>query len=399
LNQTDAYPYLSYDIINYNNTDYIVGTVYGSLLAKNFGLNIQVASSDISTATSRVVKRAGVNNCYFYSTIVDPISVADAYNVYFVGYFYGSTINKDKGLVVSRATVQFGDEITIKWKEQDIYPIDTRCYDVFNEIFNPQLYLNKESGDQILYVVIPGRCNSVYKLKLSDPSLQFNPSLVGTYNPATDPDMQTVNILASVYSPVSNTIYFTGKKYNLDFSTLFVLNTNTMKKTRQYNLQANESTPILALDASKDNIFIATAGFDRIYKFSTDFKVLGIAVLPSILKPVSSMYYMNGLVYMVTNEPNAKIGRISELNFCESYCSDFGYCDGSTLKCACVPDYERDKVKTEFVCAPSHYVQNQDTVRNEQGTAAAFGVLFVIALIGGVVGWFLWFRGQSNKSI
>jgi len=178
-------------------------------------------------------------------------------------------------------------------------------------------------------------------------------------------------------------------------SYLLVVNTMTMTKSDYLVLQANESTPVIALDTVNDIVYVATSGFDKIYKYS-NLRNMGIAVLPPALKSVSSMYYINGTIYIVTFEPNAVIGRISEKNFCNTFCSTHGYCNAGT--CACIKDYDKDPVRQNFICAPTHYIQNQYVVQSEQGAAAAFGVLFVISLIAGVLGWFLWFRGQSSFS-
>jgi len=160
-------------------------------------------------------------------------------------------------------------------------------------------------------------------------------------------------------------------------------------------LQANESTPILALDHSSDTVYIATAGFNKIYKYSSDLKLQGVAVLPDMLKQVSSMYFTGGFLYMVTSEPNANLGRISEKNFCSTFCGIYAYCEGSTKECVCIQDYVKNP-RNPTECAPTHYVQNELIVISEQTTAAAFGVLFAFAIIAGIAGWFLWFRVQST---
>jgi hypothetical protein len=393
LNLTDSSPYLAYDVMNFGGVDYIIGTTYGSWKTNNFGLGIQVSSSD---TTDRKVRKANVNNCFFFGVHVDPntATVTNTYNIYLVGHCFGNDKNRDKGLAVSRATIQFGGDLPVIWKEEDVYILESKCYDVWTETHRPTLHLHKESGTEFLYVTIPGKCSAIYKLELSDSS-PFAPRLNNSYNFNSDPDLKDVKIISSVINSDMKKMYVSAKKYNVDMSYLLVISTMTLRKIDSLVLLANESTPVLALDAAKDIVYVATAGFDKIYKYS-NLRTLGIAVLPSVLKSVSSMYYVNGTIYIVTFEPNAEIGRISEKNFCDNYCSIHGYCNAGV--CACIKDYDKDPVKQTFVCAPTHYIQNQYVVQSEQGAAAAFGVLFVISIIAGVLGWFLWFRGQSSFS-
>jgi len=391
LNLTDSSPYLAYDVMNFGGVDYIIGTTYGSQKTSNYGLSLQVSSTDYN---DRKVRRINVNNCFFFGVLVDPntATVSNTYNIYLVGHCFGNSINQNKGLAVSRATIQFGSDLPIVWKEQDVYILEEKCYDIWTETTKPTLHINKENNVEFLYVTIPGKCSAVYRLQLSDTS-PFNPIRTGYFIP-NEPDLQDVKFISSVVN-ADKRIYLTAKKYNSDMSYLIALNPSSMQRTDTLVLQANESTPVLALDSVKDIVYIATAGFDKIYKFS-NLKSVGVAVLPLSLKSVSSMYYVNGTIYIVTYEPNAEIGRISELNFCPTYCSMHGYCNAGT--CTCLKDYDRDPIRQEFVCAPTHYVQNEYIVQSEQGAAAAFGVLFVISIIAGVLGWFLWFRGSQGFS-
>jgi len=382
LNATASLPYLSYDVVNVQGVDYIIGSTYGFLKVSNFGLGIQV-----STTNDKRVARVYPNNCFFYSTIIDPVAsfVSNTYNVYFVGYCFGNTKNAERGLVVSRATVQLTGSLNIVWKEEDIYILDQKCYDVFTEELKPQLHLSKEGTYEFLYVAVPGKCNAIYKLQLQDGN-SFIPRLNNSYLPNMDNTMKDIKITSTVFGV--RRIYFSGKRYNFDLSYLYAVDSLTMKKVETFPLQANESTPILAIDVARDIVYVATSGFDKIYKITGgNLKEVGVAVLPQLLKIVSAMYYVNDTLYIVTYEPYAEIGRIPDRNFCPAYCSDFGYCNAGA--CACIPDYSRDPLRmSQFICVPTRYVKNIETVLSEQGTAAAFGVLFVLAIIAAVIGWF-----------
>jgi len=209
--------------------------------------------------------------------------------------------------------------------------------------------------------------------------------------------MASVTITSTVFSNINQRIYYASKKYNSEESYLSTLTTADMRVINTVQLTANESTPILALDHGTDTIYIATAGFNNILKYSTDLKIQGIAVLPDMLKQVSSMYYNVGFLYMVTSEPNAVLGRITDINFCPTFCGIYAYCEGTTKSCVCIQDYVKNP-RNPAECAPFHYVQNELIVISEQTTAAAFGVLFAFAIIAGIAGWFLWFRVQSTYS-
>jgi len=143
-------------------------------------------------------------------------------------------------------------------------------------------------------------------------------------------------------------------------------------------------------------VYIATQGFNVIIKYTKDLTTMLIAVLPPQLKTVSSMLVYNQYLYIATSEPNAQFGRISVNNFCTTFCSENGYCDGKSHTCKCNSGYDKDPLADKFTCAPKHIVQYQNTIIAERGTAAAFGVLFALSIIAAVAGWFLWFRRQNS---
>jgi len=305
--------------------------------------------------------------------------------------------------VISRGTVQI-PSLTITWRDiNDVSEPSFEskpCYDIFTETHKPQIFINYESQLKHAYVIIPGTCNAIYKFKDLD-GANFAPTLLKYYNPNDDAKTANIKILSSIFAPSISKIFYTSKVYNSDTSFLNTLDINTFANGVPVILTANESTPILAIEPSFSNVYVATSGFDRIYKYSAvTLAISGVAVLPPPLKPVSSMYSLGGFLYLVTSEPNAVIGRISENNFCDSFCSRHGYCDGSAKTCACIDDYAKDTAfPTQFICAPKHYIQQQETLKSEKGAATAFGVMFGLATLAGIFGWFLWFRGQSYSNI
>jgi len=396
-------PFFTFDTVNSQGVDYLIGPVYGSLnkdIATSFGLQLQVSSFD-----KRVAKLSTTtdNNCYFFSVVIDP-QIYSALTVYF--YMVGFCYSIDPGMVVSRASAQLNsDKIIINWNPtNDLGIINTGepfvCYDIWTETSKPQLFFSNESGFNYLYISIPGRCNGIHKIKLPDVGTKFNTNI--SIEHFTFPDsLKDMRITSAGFDPNSKKFAFASKKFNSVESYLYVFDGQTMSANsgNSLSLRDNEATPILTIDQTTGNIYVAASGFGQVVKFSNILEYLGMAVLPHQLLSVSSMYFVNKTLYVITNDADTEIGRISQDNFCIEYCSEYGYCNGATRSCACIDEYERDPLIPGFVCSPSHVVKYQDQIRQEQGAAAAFGVLFAFAVIAGVAGWFLWFRGRNVQMI
>jgi hypothetical protein len=318
-----------------------------------------------------------------------------SYYYYGVGFCYtvqGST--NLKGIVTTRGSANLDTtSLDIQWKETDIAVLSDNCYDIWTETNKPKLYLNTEGDKRYLIVTVLGKCNAIYKLELKD-GTEYSPVRTITL------DLNTVvagcKITSTVYNPSKNQLFFTCKTFNKDESYLYPVDMNgEMKLGSGKKLNANESLPTLSIDTKNNHVYLATAGFNKIYKFNTDLTQVGIAVLPYALSSVSSMVIVNESLYIVTSEPNAQVGRIPIGYFCDRFCGEHSFCDGKN-NCVCVKDYEKDPAGQ---CLPKHIVQYQDIISTEKGTAAAFGVLFAFAVIAGIAGWFLWFRRSSYQGI
>jgi len=392
-------PFFTFDVVSSQGVDYLIGSTYGSMnpYYSTFGMDLQVASSD------KKVSNISTQDCQFYSIVVDPTKYT-AFTVYFymVGYCYSAT-NGFKGTVVSRGYAQLTDNMNIVWanSNENIVVLNTGsnpCYDIFTETSKPQLFLSMENSNiyNYLYISIPGRCNGIYKVQIPDVGSSWRS--VSNFQSFIFPDsLKDMKITSSTFDPKTKKFAFASKKFNSPDSYLFVFDGSTMNNNgKMVKINDNEATPIITIDQSTGNIYSATAGFGEVWKYSSDLSVLGVAVLPHKLTSVSSLYF-NQTLYMVTNDADTNIGRISQDNFCNDYCSEYGYCNGATKQCACIPDYQMDMQLK--VCVPSHVADYIVQIAQEQGAAAAFGTLFALAVIAGIAGWFLWFRGRNVQMI
>jgi len=323
-----------------------------------------------------------------------------------VGYCYSGT---NKGIVVSRASAQLADKMPISWNpSDDVIVLDTGssfvCYDIWTETSKPEMFLGNEDSVKYLFISIPGRCSGIYKIKLPDVGTKFN-TVSGTVNFQFPDTLKDMKITSTIYDNLFHRITFAAKKFNSIESKLYSFNSTSMNSNtgKETPLRYNEALPILALNpwgAITGFVYVAFSGFSEIVRYSKDLQISGIAVLPPQLKAVSSILFTNESLYMVTNEPNTEIGRISKDNFCNDFCSIYGYCDGAKQECACIPDYEKDPSVTDyFVCAPSRIINEQIQIETERGAVIAFGVLFAIAVLAGVAGWFLWYKGRKVSMI
>jgi len=137
-------------------------------------MRLQVASTNKLNGLK--VSNFSTSPCIFYSIVVDPSMQSTDFSYYFyvVGYCYTPNQRSTNGIVLSRGKVTLAGDLTISWKLTDVTVLDEGCYDIWTETLKPQIHLQKEGADQMLYVSIPGKCNSIYKYLLN--SDNFFPS-------------------------------------------------------------------------------------------------------------------------------------------------------------------------------------------------------------------------------
>jgi len=201
LNETDSLPYFNFDVINVKDIDFIIGTTYGIVKGKTFGMALQVASSK-----DFKVVRIYTKYCFFYSIVVDDSTtpIAYTYTVYLVGYCFGNT-TMTRGFALSRAFVQLNENISISWREEDIYVLDSNCYDILTEINKPQVLLNKEIGGIFLYISVPGRCNAIYKVAVHDGSPFAK--IIDAFLPNYLPSMNETKITSTAFSKTKKNLF------------------------------------------------------------------------------------------------------------------------------------------------------------------------------------------------
>jgi hypothetical protein len=394
-------PFFSFDVLTVKGIDYLIGPTYGTLAKDNFGMVLQVSDSDNRTTV------LNTDENFFYSVWVDPKEPEFTdihYFFYMVGFRYSVAGSDSRGIVLSRASAALTDvsdvQIVFKNEENSFCSIEKGCYDIWTETNKPAIFSIIKDASKYLLVVLPGKCTSVTKVLIPDTT---SPMPACTSVKLPNIPVNDCKITSSAFVPSTDTLYIACKVYNAEQSYLYAVNTNTMqyKSVDGLKLNSNESTPILTFDNTTGSLFVATSGFNKIYRYDANLKQTGVAVLPYPLKSVASMIVTQGYIYLATYEPNAQLGRISTSNFCDSFCSDYGYCDGANGRvCACIAGYSKDpEVKDSYVCSPTHIIEYQNTIIAERGAAATFGVLFAFAIIVGVIGWFMWFKRQSYQPI
>jgi len=267
------------------------------------------------------------------------------------------------------------------------------------KLSNQICFFTSSGSDSFLTIVIPGRCSRIVKYKL--PPIDTNLDGGVTVGLITNDKLpNNCKITSSVFDVPTGLLYATCKNYNSVGSRILLVNTSKPVLNIDSSVvtnSPNETNLIMALDST--SLYVATSGFNQIFKYTKDLKTPTIAVLPTPLMHVSSMSVIEKYLYITTSQPNAQFGRISINNFCTSYCSDYGYCDGTKHACACVTGYAKDPLAqdNQYICLPTHIVEYQNTIISERGTAAAFGVLFALSIIAAVAGWFMWFRRQNQS--
>jgi len=282
--------------------------------------------------------------------------------------------------------------------------LNNSCFDIWNDINKPHIYIDQNvdgKGGKYLIVVIPGRCDTIYRVDISVPLLIQSKPEVLTPEPTLN-----YEITSSTYNNHSKILYYAYKGYNsfdLVIKCIDVSKTKTLTCDRKFN--ASETIPVMTFRADKNELYMATMDFDKIYRMngdpSTSLAITGIATLPLPLRSVSSMSIHDDFLYLSTWEPNAQFGRINlNMGFCSSFCGTNGYCHNphDANPCACAPGYSPDPLQVRFDCAPTHDVEIFLAEISEKTLATVLGVLFGISLFVAIVGWVFWWQ-KRNKLV
>jgi len=353
---------------------------------------LQIAGSDGS------LFNAYYRDLYFYSALIDPATIQHDGSIKF--YLAGWKYNQDKtlaGFVVAQARAILGPNPTITFNpDRDVLILENICYDIFTEYLRPEIYINRGN----IIVSVPGHCNAFYKTPIPAGNSEFSGQVFQKYVPP-GPE----KIVASILNRQNDKLYFAMKNYNSARITIKSFDTAawTLAPNSQ-ELTVNETVPVFSVDEVTSRLYIATSGFDRIYQWKDQdgiFDQSGIATLPDRISQISSMVYNGGFLYIVTDEPNAQIARISLERFCDIFCGRNAYCIAADNDkpgiCTCSEGYDLPPAVFDTEqCMPHRDVEIITNVISEETAAYVFLVLFVLTLIIGIIGWFMWWRSRNS---
>jgi len=250
-----------------------------------------------------------------------------------------------------------------------------------------------------LVLAITGRCDSIYKIKISKDKFATS-----TYTKFAESGNTNTDIFATTYDHNSQALFYGYKKYNSDqisLHTMSMIPENPAPSPVLKTLGKNDTNPVLAFDSLNGFLYFASADYDHIYKISgnnINSTTYLIATLPPNLKSVSSMGVIGDFLYLVTWEPDAQLARIQiSQHFCLNFCGTYGFCLGQPSICACANGFSQNMTSEAKSCVPKHEIDIDEHIKEERGVAIALGVLFFVALIAAAAGWAMWWR--SRKSV
>jgi len=279
----------------------------------------------------------------------------------------------------------------------DVRAVDSKekCFDQFAPYEAPKLWLT----DTYLVLGVPGKCAGFYKFNL--PAGEWNTATVTPFDP-TDTNQKYVS--SATFDSQTRALYYTIKEFNVPGATLFVYDTNnwTQPANSSVNLDIDEGEAVLTVGYDNNvtrSIYVAASGANVIKRWAIDekysFSKLKSAVVDPTFTQISSLLYISPYLYMTTYEPNAKILRILSSNFCDKFCGENGFCDGGN--CKCKEGYTPDITVPTLPCTPIKQVQSEITGKQNEGAAAALGVLFAFSSVTAIAGWFLWWKSRQHS--
>jgi len=279
-----------------------------------------------------------------------------------------------------------------------IFLTDPPCYDQFDEVVHPQIYLTQTE----LIVLIPKRCSLFIKVILPpNPLINFNDASSQTFSPASS---NSIYVSSAVFDPLYSIIFYTLKTYNTPGANLYSFDTiKWTSNPSETALDLIEAENLLVLGVEKDPtkttrfIFIVASGANKVQRLTiannNTFNTLTAAALSPLFNRISSAWYFRPSLYFTTYEPDAKLGRITKSNFCKDWCGDYGYCTNGY--CSCREGYTFDGTDVTNLCVPESLVNEQEKEKETQGAAATLGVLFAFSLLAAIAGWVMWWRTRK----
>jgi len=393
--KSSVFAFFAFDVYTYNNIDYMIGAGVGiDVDTPRMSLPLIIAGTNQLNSPYQQY-----HDLVLYTAVIDRSSfVGGSGSVFYVGWNFGN-FGSSTGLVVARATATLTAPMSIIVNQQtDMLVINSKdCYDIWNDVNKPHMWIDDIEGFHTLVIVVSGRCDGIYKIQINKPD--FSRSTFKVFQ-----ESHTINkdIFSSAYNPKTHKLYYSYKEYNAADISIFSYDMlNFLPEPSWRQLNSNETIPVLAVDSEKNILYIATTDSDKIYKVDgADIKKnLGIATLPAPLKQVSSMLVNGDYLYMVTWEANAQAGRISTTkSFCTEICGTNGYCVSTPApQCFCSPGFSRDPATPFFNCITSHEHDIYQTVLVDRSLSITLGILFGLALVAAIAGWFLWWKSYKTR--
>jgi len=391
---TSAGPFLTFSVLRNN----IIGPAFPYNITNVAGFVIQ----SVYLGSQPSVFEYNTPGLSIVSTLISPTSFdAGNHYVYMAGWDNNTSTNSN--FVIARASIKPDQQNpSFELNTPDVLRIslDPMCYDQFDEVVHPQLYLMNTQ----LIVLVPKRCSFFLRINLpQDPTYSFEQASYNISYPSSA-FLNEIYVSSAVFDPLYSTIYYTVKHYNRPGATLLSFNATSWRPNSPYaELDFIEAETILVLGSDIDSdkvsryIFIIASGANKVQRMTiannNTFNTLTVAALSPSFNRISSAWYYRPSLYFTTYEPDSKVGRIPKANFCRDWCGDYGYCTNGY--CSCRVGYTFDGTDPTNLCVPSSVASEEGKEKASQDEAATLGVLFALSLLAAIAGWTMWWRTRS----
>jgi len=220
-----------------------------------------------------------------------------------------------------------------------------------------------------------------------------------------DPTKQITSFVSSaVFDSVGQVIYYSIKTYQSSTTILHSVDTSQtpMRETNlALDLELLESETILVLgkEGTSTYLYVIASGSNRISRLlmnGSTYVSNTSAVIDSTINKISSALYYPPYLYFTTYEPDAKIVRITDQNFCPEWCQDSGLCLAG--KCECRPGFAKDPQHPTLGCRYITLIDAEKSQVTNERASIALGVLFGITVVVAIIGWSCWWRAKTQKA-
>jgi len=274
------------------------------------------------------------------------------------------------------------------------------CWDIYTPVERPHFYV--DAAFQV--IAVPGRCGQIIRLK-QPTNATFANSLVERLV-LVDPVSQYV---ASVtYDWMTKLVYYASKDYDSTTIRLQAVDAVTLFPVGQtYVFSMGEADPVLtighAMNRTVTYLYIYGSGGTYIMRMTLGpngalQNVTAYANLNSSFgTQVETALYIDPYLYFGTYEPNAILARVHGKNaFCTQLCPKHGFCERE--RCRCGPGFEAkvDSFGIIIRCEGALLGSYEHVLFITEQSSIALGVLFGIALLVAIAGWYMWWRARKT---